>query len=210
MSKKFEQIGRISAAVIALPESHLGIALDVINRLADKRWKVRLLQVLREGLSERVKGVRPLSACAVFLNEKISLDGYFVTRNGLVVQEGFSDTFSFDLRQDHPQNWVLLMHDFEQDGHDWTSLNQSHGRIFEHKDFLYVLASMLSKQWTTDDKGPLFSDGSWNSFRVWSKGGERVYVVSVSWNFQAQAWVITYKDENEYTYVRGEILFSCK
>ncbi len=60
MSKKFEQIGRISAAVIALPEDHLGIALDVLNKLSDPNWKVRMSEVLRQGLKPVAKAVETL------------------------------------------------------------------------------------------------------------------------------------------------------
>lgn len=76
-SNKFEQIGRISASVIALPEKHLGVTLDIVNKLHDPRWKARLTQVIREGLA---------SNCL----EKENLfnpSEYFVTRQAVPIVE---------------------------------------------------------------------------------------------------------------------------
>lgn len=82
MSKKFEQIGRISAAVIALPEPRLGIALDLLNKLTDPAWKLRLTEVLREGLKPVVQEVE--AVVNLFDPAK-----YFVNRKGLSVSVEF-------------------------------------------------------------------------------------------------------------------------
>ena len=47
-SKRFEQIGRISAAVHALPDDQLGITLDVVNKLGSgPEWKPYVVAATR-------------------------------------------------------------------------------------------------------------------------------------------------------------------
>ncbi len=81
MSRKFEQIGRINAAVIGLPEDRLGIALDILSKLcSDGAWKTRLTEVSREGLKPIAQAVDGMFDPAK----------YFVTRDGLHVWPEFA------------------------------------------------------------------------------------------------------------------------
>lgn len=52
MSKKTDMLGRIVAALVGIPVGHLGLLLDVVNRLGSEDcalWKERFAEVLREG-----------------------------------------------------------------------------------------------------------------------------------------------------------------
>lgn len=210
MSKKFEQIGRISAAVLALPENNLGIALDAMNKLTDPAWKARLTEVFREGL-------KPVAQAAVEVVDKLleslgkvvididlmqskgEIDKFFTTRDGLYVEDAFNQLFGEAAALEVPAHMELSKFRLRKNMKDSAirkELPENH--VFRAWEFRLMLAFQLAKQWGGKE-GVFRTDGWAEIFYVKTDDG-RVFTVIVNWYSDPdyREWSVSAWDLDDY------------